>query len=175
VVGETLCSTAFQRKGFFSPSPIHLLTRGFAFEEEHEGGGVIAFRHELAFAKNVKYGISLDLTRTYQEEDRYLCQENRDIDIRHHDGIEFPDGNYVMVNQLIEESTSHCAAAAGDRKPSRLPKIRRSTTSDDLPPDQLADSRPFSPRARETHANPKVSSRCVTPSRTDSWLTSTPW
>jgi len=106
----------------------------------HEGGGVHASRHELAFAKNVKYESRWIWTRTIRKKIGIFAKRDRDIDHRHHDAIEFPDGNYVMVNQLIEGQRVTVLQLPATGKPSRLPEDTQiDYEGDDLPPDQLAE------------------------------------
>jgi hypothetical protein len=57
---------------------------------------------ELAFADDVKYDNRWIWTRSVNSRVGKFGKMDPHIPDRHHDAIEFPDGNYVLVTQLCE-------------------------------------------------------------------------
>ena len=57
---------------------------------------------ELAFADNVRYDNRWIWTRTINSRVGKFGKIDPHIPDRHHDAIEFPDGKYVLVTQLVE-------------------------------------------------------------------------
>jgi hypothetical protein len=89
-VGETLVTTTFRGTS----------TRGFASESEPAVAVCILPGTELAFAENVKYDRSWIWARTIDFRVGKFGAIDPDVPHRHHDAIEFPDGNNVLVTQL---------------------------------------------------------------------------
>ncbi len=91
-VGETLISTTFRGTS----------TRGFASESDPNVAVCMMPGTELAFEREVKYDNRWIWTRTINYRVGKFNQIDPHIPDRHHDAIEFPDGNYVLVTQLCE-------------------------------------------------------------------------
>jgi hypothetical protein len=91
-VGETLITTTFPGTS----------TRGFASESDPNVAVCMLPGTELAFAENVRYDNRWIWTREIGfrvGRFRAIDQHMRD---RHHDAIEFPDGNNILVTLLCE-------------------------------------------------------------------------
>ena len=92
VVGETLISTTIKGTS----------TRGFASEREPDVAVCLLPGTELAFAQDVRYDSRWIWTRTIGFRVGKFNTINPHLRERHHDAIEFPDGNCVWVTQLCE-------------------------------------------------------------------------
>jgi hypothetical protein len=92
VVGETLITTTFRGTS----------TRGFA--SEHDPAVAVCMRPgtELAFAENVRYDSRWIWTKTIGYRVGVFNEVEPDVPDRHHDAVEFPDGNRILVTQLCE-------------------------------------------------------------------------
>jgi hypothetical protein len=91
-VGETLITTTFHGTS----------TRGFASENEPTVAVCMMPGTELAFAEDVKYDNRWIWTRAINFRVGKFGTIDPQLPRRHHDAIEFPDGNYVLVTQLCE-------------------------------------------------------------------------
>ena len=91
-VGETLITTTFPR------TP----TRGFAAEGEPGVAVCLLPGTELAFEQDVKYDQGWIWTRTTSFRVAKFGVVEPNVPHRHHDAIEFPDGNDVLVTLLVE-------------------------------------------------------------------------
>ena len=91
-VGETLITTTFHG------TP----TRGFASENEPTVAVCMLPGTELAFAEDVKYDNRWIWTRAINFRVGKFGAIDPHLQHRHHDAIEFPDGNHVLVTQLCE-------------------------------------------------------------------------
>ena len=91
-VGETLVTTTFRGTS----------TRGFASESEPGVAVCMLPGTELAFADDVKYDNRWIWTRSIASRVGKFGKIDPHVPERHHDAIEFPDGNYVLVTQLCE-------------------------------------------------------------------------
>jgi hypothetical protein len=91
-VGETLITTTFKGTA----------TRGFASEHEPAVAVCMLPGTELAFADNVKYDGRWIWTKTANFRVGKFGAIAPGVPHRHHDAIEFPDGNFVLVTQLRE-------------------------------------------------------------------------
>src|ERR1700740_2209131 len=91
-VGETLVTTTFRGTS----------TRGFAAESDPNVAVCMLPGTELAFESEVKYDNRWIWTRTIDSRVGKFGKIDPHIHDRHHDAIEFPDGNYVLVTQLCE-------------------------------------------------------------------------
>jgi hypothetical protein len=91
-VGETIVTTTFRGTS----------TRGFASERDPSVAVCLLPGTELAFADNVRYDNRWIWTRTVNSRVGKFGKVDPHIPDRHHDAIEFPDGNYVLVTQLVE-------------------------------------------------------------------------
>ena len=91
-VGETLVTTTFRGTS----------TRGFASESDPSIAVCMLPGTELAFEDEVKYDNRWIWTRTVNSRVGKFAKIDPHIHDRHHDAIEFPDGNYVLVTQLCE-------------------------------------------------------------------------
>ena len=91
-VGETLVTTTFRGTS----------TRGFASESDPTVAVCMLPGTELAFEEEVKYDNRWIWTRTINSRVGKFGKIDPHIHDRHHDAVEFPDGNYVLVTQLCE-------------------------------------------------------------------------
>jgi hypothetical protein len=91
-VGETLITTTFRGTA----------TRGFASESESAVAVCLLPGTELAFAQDVRYDNRWIWTRSIGFRVGKFGVVDPHIPHRHHDAVEFPDGNHVLVTQLCE-------------------------------------------------------------------------
>ncbi len=91
-VGEELVTTTFRGTS----------TRGFASKSEPNVAVCLLPGTELAFAEEVRYDNRWIWTRTINSRVGKFGKIDPLVPERHHDAIEFPDGNYVLVTQLVE-------------------------------------------------------------------------
>jgi len=91
-VGEELVTTTFRGTS----------TRGFASEREPGVAVCLLPGTELAFTEEVRYDNRWIWTRTINSRVGKFGKIDPLVPERHHDAIEFPDGNYVLVTQLVE-------------------------------------------------------------------------
>ena len=91
-VGEELVTTTFRGTS----------TRGFASESEPGVAVCLLPGTELAFTENVRYDNRWIWTRTIDCRVGKFGKIDPLVPERHHDAIEFPDGNHVLVTQLVE-------------------------------------------------------------------------
>ena len=91
-VGETLITTTFHGTS----------TRGFASENEPTVAVCMMPGTELAFAEDVKYDNRWIWTCAVNFRVGKFGTIDPHLQHRHHDAIEFPDGNFVLVTQLCE-------------------------------------------------------------------------
>ena len=91
-VGETLVTTTFRGTS----------TRGFASEKDLSVAVCLLPGTELAFASDVRYDNRWIWTRTINSRVGKFNKIDAHVADRHHDAIEFPAGNYVLVTQLVE-------------------------------------------------------------------------
>jgi hypothetical protein len=91
-VGETLITTTFRGTS----------TRGFASENDPQVAVCMLPGTELAFTEDVKYNHGWISTRATSFRVGKFGAIDPDIQHRHHDAIEFPDGSNVLVTNLSE-------------------------------------------------------------------------
>ena len=91
-VGEQLVTTTFRGTS----------TRGFASESDRSVAVCLLPGTELALAEEVRYDNRWIWTRTIDCRVGKFGKIDPLVPERHHDAIEFPDGNYVLVTQLVE-------------------------------------------------------------------------
>lgn len=91
-VGETLITTTFHGTS----------TRGFASESEPAVAVCMLPGTELAFAEDVQFDNRWIWTKMINFRVGKFGAIEPDIQHRHHDAIEFPDGSSVLVTQLCE-------------------------------------------------------------------------
>jgi hypothetical protein len=91
-VGETLVTTTFRGTS----------TRGFASETDPGVAVCLLPGTELAFAEEVRYDNRWIWTRTINSRVGKFGKIDPLVPERHHDAVEFADGNYVLVTQLVE-------------------------------------------------------------------------
>jgi hypothetical protein len=93
-VGDRLVTTQFK----------HTITRGFAEVGEPEVAVCILPGTELAFEQDVEYDHFLGLSPRRQLHERVarFRQVNRDDPFKHHDALEFPSGEVVLLHRLYE-------------------------------------------------------------------------
>jgi hypothetical protein len=91
-VGEELVTTTFRGTS----------TRGFASEKESGVAVCLLPGTELAFADDVRYDNRWIWTRTINSRVGKFGKIDPLVPERHHDAVEFADGSYVLVTQLVE-------------------------------------------------------------------------
>ena len=91
-VGEELVTTTFRGTS----------TRGFASEKEPGVAVCLLPGTELAFAEDVSYDNRWIWTRTINSRVGKFGKIDPLVPERHHDAVEFADGSYVLVTQLVE-------------------------------------------------------------------------
>ena len=123
-VGETLVTTTFRGTS----------TRGFASESDPTVAVCLLPGTELAFEREVKYDNRWIWTRTIDSRVGKFGKIDPHVHDRHHDAIEFPDGNYVLVTQLCEGQ--------------RVSVLQLPVTQPVQPPMQTEASQPSAPAAR---------------------------
>ncbi len=123
-VGETLVTTTFRGTS----------TRGFASESDPTVAVCLLPGTELAFEAEVKYDNRWIWTRTIDSRVGKFGKIDPHVHDRHHDAIEFPDGNYVLVTQLCEGQ--------------RVSVLQLPVTQPVSPPAQTEASAPSAPAAR---------------------------
>jgi hypothetical protein len=80
-------------------------TRGFAAPEDSTTAVCIRPGTELAFSAEVicaPSGLFGWKTRTISSRTAIFRQINKDVPLAHHDGLEFPDGTFVLLTDLHE-------------------------------------------------------------------------
>jgi len=93
-IGDKLVSTSFNNS----------ITRGFAAVGEPNVAVCLMPGSELAFAKDVECEAILRFlpTRKLRQNLASFCQVNVNNPAAHHDALEFPDGQIVLVTNLCE-------------------------------------------------------------------------
>ena len=91
-VGETVITMNFRGTS----------TRGFASESDPNTAVCMLPGTELAFAENVRFDSRWIWPKTLEYRVGKFGQVDPHIPDRHHDAIEFPDGQLVLVTQLCE-------------------------------------------------------------------------
>ena len=91
-VGETVITTNFRGTS----------TRGFASEGDPDTAVCMLPGTELAFAENVRFDSRWIWPKTLEYRVGKFGQIDPHIPDRHHDAVEFPDGQFVLVTQLCE-------------------------------------------------------------------------
>ena len=91
-VGEQLVTTTFRGTS----------TRGFASESDRSVAVCLLPGTELAFAEEVRYDNRWIWTRTINSRVGKFGKIDPLVPERHHDAVEFADGSYVLVTQLVE-------------------------------------------------------------------------
>ena len=91
-VGETLVTTTFRGTS----------TRGFASETDRSVAVCLLPGTELAFEEAVRYDNRWIWTRTVESRVGKFGKIDPLVPERHHDAVEFADGSYVLVTQLVE-------------------------------------------------------------------------
>jgi hypothetical protein len=91
-VGEDLVTTTFRGTS----------TRGFASQSDPGVAVCLLPGTELAFAEEIQYDNRWIWTRTVNSRVGKFGKIDPMAPERHHDAIEFPDGSFVLVTQLVE-------------------------------------------------------------------------
>ena len=127
-VGEELVTTTFRGTS----------TRGFASEREPGVAVCLLPGTELAFAEEVRYDNRWIWTRTINSKVGKFGKIDPLVPERHHDAVEFADGSYVLVTQLVEGQRVTVLQLPVTRPIAAPEKTEQSTpTSRTLPIDQL--------------------------------------
>ena len=110
-VGDALVATDFVRS----------ITRGFAAVGDPGVAVCLLPGTELAFEDHVQYDRAFSLFGRARVEHKVarFRQVNMDDPDVHHDALEFPGGQLVMVTRLISGATGNRSAAAGFRAGAR--------------------------------------------------------
>jgi hypothetical protein len=97
-IGDKLVVTEFRRS----------VTRGFSAAGQPETAVCLLPGTELAFDRAVRYDRSMSLFGKAQVDHAVarFTQINRDNPHTHHDALEFPDGQIVLVTRLITGQTA---------------------------------------------------------------------
>jgi len=80
-------------------------TRGFAASEDKEVAVCLLPGTELAFTKPVEYGPAILFTWRWKRLDQRTAifrQINKERPSVHHDALEFPEGQLVLLTRLVE-------------------------------------------------------------------------
>jgi hypothetical protein len=82
-------------------------TRGFAPPDDRTTAVCVLPGTELAFAEEVKcapapFSLSAWRTKTVNFRTAIFRQVNKDVPRMHHDALEFPDGQTVLLTELVE-------------------------------------------------------------------------
>jgi hypothetical protein len=127
-VGEELVTTTFRGTS----------TRGFASESDPGVAVCLLPGTELAFAEEIRYDNRWIWTRTINSRVGKFGKIDPLVPERHHDAIEFPDGDYVLVTQLVEGQRVTVLQLPVSRQPAKPAGAEPgTTTARTLPIDQL--------------------------------------
>jgi hypothetical protein len=118
-VGEELVTTTFRGTS----------TRGFASERDPCVAVCLLPGTELAFAEEVRYDNRWIWTRTVNSRVGKFGKIDPMVPERHHDAIEFADGNYVLVTQLVEGQRVTVLQLPVTRQPAMPERAEKSTTT----------------------------------------------
>jgi hypothetical protein len=121
-VGEELVTTTFRGTS----------TRGFASEREPGVAVCLLPGTELAFTEEVRYDNRWIWTRTINSRVGKFGKIDPLVPERHHDAVEFPDGNYVLVTQLVEGQRVTVLQLPVTKQPA-MPASTQETTSTGTP------------------------------------------
>jgi hypothetical protein len=124
VVGEKLVTTTFRGTS----------TRGFASESDLSVAVCMLPGTELAFENDVRYDNRWIWTRTINSRVGKFGKIDPHVPERHHDAIEFPDGSYVLVTQLVEGQRA-TVLQLPVTKPVSVPAQAATATPSSLPVD----------------------------------------
>jgi hypothetical protein len=116
-VGEELVTTTFRGTS----------TRGFASADDICVAVCLLPGTELAFAEEVRYDNRWIWTRTMNSRVGKFGKIDPHVPERHHDVIEFPDGNNVLVTQLVEGQRATVLQLPVIRQPAAPASTEQST------------------------------------------------
>jgi hypothetical protein len=85
---------------------------------------------ELAFEEEVRYDNRWIWTRTINTRVGKFGKVDPLVPERHHDAIEFPDGNYVLVTQLVEGQRVTVLQLPVTKQPATPASTEQSTRTD---------------------------------------------
>jgi hypothetical protein len=91
-VGDKLISTGFR----------HTVSRGFASVDDRNVAVCLLPGTELAFEDEVRFETGFVFSRSVGHKAATFRQSNKGRSHRHHDGLEFPDGQIVLLTHLYE-------------------------------------------------------------------------
>jgi hypothetical protein len=111
-VGDNLVSTHFAQS----------TTRGFAAVGEPEVAVCLLPGTELAFEKEVLYRYVFEIFGTAQVDYKVarFCQINLDDPRTHHDALEFPNGQTVLITRLLAGQTATVLQMPRSRQEPRI-------------------------------------------------------
>jgi hypothetical protein len=121
-VGEELVTTTFRGTS----------TRGFASADDRSTAVCLLPGTELAFEEEVRYDNRWIWTRTINSRVGKFGKIDPLVPERHHDAIEFPDGNYVLVTQLVEGQRVTVLQLPVSKQPA-MPASTEQSTSTEAP------------------------------------------
>jgi hypothetical protein len=105
------------------------ITRGFAAVGQPNVAVCLLPGTEIAFDKNVEcepsFGIGILPNKTIGQRLARFRQGNMDNPVAHHDALEFPDGQVVLVTRCAMASARLCCNC----RPGRVPQLRRRPSS----------------------------------------------
>jgi hypothetical protein len=116
-VGEELVTTRFRGTS----------TRGFASGNDRSVAVCLLPGTELAFAEEVRYDNRWIWTRTINSRVGKFGKIDPLVAERHHDAIEFPDGSFVLVTQLVEGQRATVLQLPVTRQPAAPASTEQST------------------------------------------------
>ena len=121
-VGEELVTTTFRGTS----------TRGLASASDRNTAVCLLPGTELAFEEEVRYDNRWIWTRTINSRVGKFGKIDPLVPERHHDAIEFPDGNFVLVTQLVEGQRLTVLQLPVTRQPA-APATTEKATSTETP------------------------------------------
>ena len=121
-VGEELVTTTFRGTS----------TRGLASASDRNTAVCLLPGTELAFEEEVRYDNRWIWTRTINSRVGKFGKIDPLVPERHHDAIEFADGSYVLVTQLVEGQRLTVLQLPVTRQPA-APATREEATSTETP------------------------------------------
>ena len=119
-VGEELVTTTFRGTS----------TRGFASAHDRSVAVCLLPGTELAFTEEVRYDNRWIWTRTINSRVGKFGKIDPLVPERHHDAVEFPDGNYVLVTQLVEGQRVTVLQLPVTRQPATPASTEQGTSRD---------------------------------------------
>ncbi len=107
-------------------------TRGFASPDDRTTAVCVLPGTELAFSEEVKcapapYSLSAWRTKKVNFRTAIFRQVNKDAPRMHHDALEFPDGQTVLLTELVEDQEATVLQLPAPKTPTEETAQRRVT------------------------------------------------